>query len=105
MGGGDTFRWAAASDSAPGAADTIVDFLSGSDRIDLSAIDADSRTAGDDIFHWIGSAAFSGAAGEVRGEVIGGSLHIFADANADMVADFEIVLANQTAIALSDFIF
>ena len=50
-------------------------------------------------------AAFSGAAGEVRGEVIGGNLHIFADANADMVADFEIVLADQTAIAPSDFIF
>ena len=104
-GGGDIFRWAAASDSAPGEADIVVDFLSGNDRIDLSPIDADSRTAGDDSFHWIGSAAFSGAAGEVRGEVIGANLHIFADANADMVADFEIVLANQTAIAPSDFIF
>ena len=92
-------------EAPPGEAEIVVDFLAGSDRIDLSPIDADSRTAGDDSFHWIGSAAFSGAAGEVRGEVIGANLHIFADANADMVADFEIVLANQTAIAPSDFIF
>jgi serralysin len=104
-GGSDTFRWASATDSAPGSADTIVDFLSGSDRIDLTAIDADTRSAANDAFHWIGSAGFGGAAGELRGEVIGGSLHIFADANADMIADFEIILANQTAIAPSDFIF
>ena len=104
-GGGDTFRWVSAADSGPGNADTITDFQSGLDRIDLSAIDADARTGGDDVFHWIGAARFSGAAGEVRGEVIGGSVHIFADVNADSVADLEIILANQTVIAASDFSF
>jgi serralysin len=104
-GGGDTFRWMAASDSKIGAADTIADFQSGADHIDLSSLDADTRSQANDAFHWIGSAAFSGAAGELRGEVIAGSLHIFADVNADAVADFEIILANHTAIATSDFIF
>jgi hypothetical protein len=94
-----------ASDSLTGKADTIDDFQSGVDRIDLSAVDADSRTQADDSFHWIGAAAFTGASGELRGEVIGDSLHIFADVNADMVADFEIVLAHQTVIATPDFVF
>jgi serralysin len=104
-GGADTFRWMAASDSLIGQADTIDDFQSGVDRIDLSPVDADSRTQADDSFHWIGAAAFTGASGELRGEVIGDSLHIFADVNADMVADFEIVLAHQTVIATPDFVF
>jgi serralysin len=103
--GADTFRWAAAGDSRPGSADTIDDFLAGVDHIDLSLLDADSRSAADDAFRWIGPAAFSGAAGELRGEVIGGSLHIFADTNGDAFADFEIVLAGQTIIASSDFVF
>jgi serralysin len=98
-GGADTFRWVAASDSRPGgSADTIDDFQNGFDHIDLSAIDADSRTAFNDAFHWIGGNAFSGTAGELRGEVIGGSAHIFADVDADGIADFELILAHQTTL-------
>jgi serralysin len=105
-GGADTFRWAMAGDSRPGSADSIEDFQASLDHIDLSWLDADSRTAADDAFHWIGGSAFSGAAGELRGEVTGGSLHIFADVNADAVADFEIVLAHQaTIVDPSAFIF
>ncbi|MDB5719436.1 MAG: hypothetical protein JWP15_54 [Alphaproteobacteria bacterium] len=103
-GGADTFRWAAVTDSAPGQADTIDDFQNGTDRIDLSALDADTRTPGDEGFHWIGSAAFSGAGGELRGEVIDGNLHIFGDVNADAVPDFEIIIAHQTTIDPSVFI-
>ncbi|QGW76574.1 matrixin family metalloprotease [Pseudomonas alkylphenolica] len=38
--GSDTFVFAASSDSAPGAPDRIMDFVSGQDKIDLSAISA-----------------------------------------------------------------
>jgi Ca2+-binding RTX toxin-like protein len=36
------------------------------DRIDLHRIDADTSTAADDAFHFIGDAEFSGTAGELR---------------------------------------
>lgn len=45
--GNDLFRWLALSDSAPGDRDTVLDFESGFDRLDLSAIDANSTAAGD----------------------------------------------------------
>ena len=43
--------------------DQILDFTPGTDKIDLSRIDANSLVAGDQAFNWIGSNAFSGTAG------------------------------------------
>src|SRR3712207_8124150 len=50
-GGADTFRYSSQYDSNSLYADRIVDFVSGTDRIDLSAIDADVFTAGNQAFH------------------------------------------------------
>ncbi|HWW24564.1 MAG TPA: calcium-binding protein, partial [Caulobacter sp.] len=47
--GADTFVFTAASDSAPGGRDVILDFGAG-DRIDLSSIDANTGLAGDQGF-------------------------------------------------------
>jgi Ca2+-binding RTX toxin-like protein len=47
--GADTFVFAATSDSGPGGRDVILDFGAG-DRIDLSAIDANTGLAGDQGF-------------------------------------------------------
>ena len=53
-------------DSRPGAADRILDFSpKQGDRIDLSAVDADARAAGDQAFRFVGQDAFT-AAGQVR---------------------------------------
>ncbi len=75
-GGADVFKFTSATDSGKGIAtpavrDTILDFGS-SDKIDLSGIDAiTTNIAGtNDVFHWIGNAAFSGVAGELRYSVI-----------------------------------
>jgi Ca2+-binding RTX toxin-like protein len=102
--GADTFRFGATADSAAGAADTILDFASGSDRIDLSGIDANSATAVDDAFTWIGAAAFSGKAGELRAEASGGQAFVYADVNGDGTADFQIVV-NGVLPASGDFVF
>ena len=65
--GADNFVFKTIQDSAPGREDQIVDFTSAQgDHIDLSAIDANTKVAGDEAFGFIGSAAFSddlGAAG------------------------------------------
>jgi Ca2+-binding RTX toxin-like protein len=59
----DWFTFHAANESAFGAADVIVDFLSHrfvpmgqlGEKIDLGSIDADINTAGDQAFRWIGN--------------------------------------------------
>jgi serralysin len=108
-GGADSFRLMFASDSAPGAADTIADFLRGTDKIDLSFLDGLSNRSGDQSFEFIGTGAFSAdagkAVGQVRYEVSGGAVHVFGDTNADGVADFQLILSGQTAIAQTDFNF
>ena len=53
------------SSAASGQHDRITDFVSGIDHIDLSGFDAISGTAAIDQFHFIGTAAFDGTAGEL----------------------------------------
>jgi Ca2+-binding RTX toxin-like protein len=64
--GNDTFVFLNAADSTPLKPDQVLDFTSGQDTIDLSAIDANSNVAGHQSFHFVGNAAFSGTAGELR---------------------------------------
>jgi len=72
-----------------GGADRIVDFKRGDDKIDLSAIDAVSGGA-DNAFSFIGSSAFSGAAGQLRSYSQSGNNFVAGDVNGDGVADFTI---------------
>ena len=86
-----------------GGADRILDFNRGqADKIDLSDIDAVTGGA-DNAFTWIGAAAFSGIAGQLRSFSSGGSHFVAGDVNGDGVADFTI----QTNIAIiqTDVIF
>ncbi len=96
--GADRFIFERPGDSPFGQnADHITDFELG-DLIDLSLIDANSRTAGDQAFNWIGLGGFTGSAGELRYQVIDGSAHLYGDTNGDRKADFEIVLDQVTAL-------
>jgi hypothetical protein len=104
--GADLFVYSALGDSKGATIDTIVDFdsLEG-DRIDLSAIDASSKLAGDQAFTWIGDAAFHKVAGELR-QAIGadGNVHVYADTSGDGKADFELILLGTAQRVDSDFI-
>lgn len=99
--GADTFVFAAVTDSRTSSGrDTITDFVSRLDKIDLRAIDANTRTAGDQAFSYIGASAFSGRAGQlhfVKGVLEG-------DTNGDRVADFHIVVQGVSTFAIADFI-
>ncbi len=96
--GADRFVYERPGDSPLGRnADHITDYELG-DLIDLSLIDASSRAAGDQAFDWIGLGAFTGAAGQLRYQVIDGSAHLYGDTNGDRVADFEIVLDQVSAL-------
>ena len=102
--GEDVFRFSSSADSAPAAPDRIVDFLSGTDRIDLSPIDADTAAAGDQAFVFVGTNAFSGTAGELRYDGSAGQAFIYGDTNGDKVADLCIIVASTPVLEAGDFI-
>ncbi|THD82251.1 calcium-binding protein [Aliigemmobacter aestuarii] len=94
--GRDTFLFQSRAETGSGAArDVITDFRSGIDRIDLSGV----LNGGE----FIGNAAFSGEAGQLRYRP--GDATLYGDINGDGRADFQIRLANAPAISEADFIF
>lgn len=107
--GADRFIFTALADFAGKSAtraDQITDFSRAQqDLVDLSAIDANSLTAGtNEAFTWIGSAAFSRHAGELRFTKSGTSTMVLGDSNGDGAADFALVLAKAVPLAAADFV-
>jgi serralysin len=97
--GQDAFTFKAAGDSHVSSRDTIKDFVRGQDRIDLSAIDANTMAGGNQSFLFVGQSAFSGKAGQLSysGGVLSGDL------NGDKVADFEVNVSGHMVLAKGDF--
>ena len=102
--GNDVFVFTSLTDSTLNAPDTITDFVSGQDKIDLSAIDANAATTGDQAFH-LGATA--GHAGDIvvsydavhHRTVL--DLYIDSDTNADA----RIWLAgNHAGLTAGDFV-
>jgi Ca2+-binding RTX toxin-like protein len=104
--GNDRFFYTGVGDSTAAARDSIADFAAG-DIIDLSAIDANSLTGGNQGFTFIGDAAFqAGTAGLLRVYQAGASWIIEGDTNGDGIADLSI-LATRTdglSFAAGDFL-
>lgn len=101
--GGDVFAFKAVADSRLARADRILDFSSGEDRMDLSAIDANARLDGDQAFVFIGESAFTGFAGQLRAFVQDGDTVVQADVNGDEKVDLQIILAGAGAAEAADF--
>ena len=99
-GGADRFEFNTGPNSPLASPDVITDFTSGVDKIVLSAF-FDFTVFRQCHFSFIGSAAFSGVADEVR--FSGGVLQ--GDSNLDGVADFAISLIGVAALAAGDFVF
>ncbi len=90
-----------------GKADVITDFKHLSDKIDLSAIDANAKTAAvNDAFKFIKTGAFTHKAGQLH--FIKDMAHkmtiIEADWNGDAAADFSIKLMGAMKLTAADFI-
>lgn len=95
--GDDVFDFDGLTDSGAifASADRIMDFAAG-DNIRLTAIDANASIDGDQAFSFIGSAAFSGVAGELRIEADRGNTVVYGDVDGDLSADFAIVVVGVT---------
>ena len=70
----------------------------------MSAIDADVFTDADQEFTFVGDAAFSGRAGELRYESDGTRTLVEADYDGDGVADFVLVLDGDIPLETTDFV-
>ena len=103
--GADTFIFTATSDSPKGTPDLILDFTHGLDKIDLSAIDADTGTAGNQAFHLGGG---GGHAGDITATYNGGTGQTAVDfwTGTHAPADGEILLSGDlhATLAAGDFV-
>jgi serralysin len=102
--GADVFLFERLAQSRVGAADRITDFATGEDSIDLTALDASTRASGDQAFAFIGTAAFTRTAGELRYVVDGDTISLFGDVNGDGRADFQLGLAGAPTLTEADFL-
>jgi Ca2+-binding RTX toxin-like protein len=104
--GADTFKFTSANDSGitVKTRDTITDFKSAQkDKIDLSNIDANEASEGDQAFTFINNMAFSAdATGQLRFDAM---THIlYGSTNADSNAEFSILLSGVKTLTIGDFV-
>lgn len=103
--GNDSFVYLVAGDSTLVSQDHLFDFTTG-DKIDLALVDAIAGGA-NDAFSFIGSAAFSNTAGELRAVLQSGNDWLVeADTNGDSTADFALLVtvADSHSIVVGDFL-
>ena len=102
--GNDRYVYSSAAEAGLGAQrDVILDFAAG-DRIDLSAIDADSVTRRDQAFGNTLVSDFTGARAQLKVSVFTDYLIVAGDIDGNRLADFEIQLMGRTSITAADFI-
>ena len=101
--GADVFVFGADAVAPGQPTDTIADFRAAEgDKIRLVGIDAVSGGR-DDAFTFIGSAGFSGVAGQLHYRSAANGVTIEGDTNGDGVADFSVSILGVSWLAASNF--
>ncbi|KNG93327.1 calcium-binding protein [Pseudaestuariivita atlantica] len=101
--GTDRFIFFGTADSMAGMGDTITDFTM-DERIELSRIDGDPTQGGNQALNFVGDAAFSNTAGELRYEISSGNTVVQADVDGDGAADFEVTLTGEIMLDATNFL-
>ena len=105
-GGGNDIFYFGAGDSGMGAlADTIQDFATGTDDINLSAIDANTSASGDQPFSFVAVASSATVANSITWhyDAVNNRTIIHGDVNGNTTADFEIILLGNISLVSGDF--
>jgi Ca2+-binding RTX toxin-like protein len=105
--GNDRFVFVRQADGGKTVAtsDLITDFTRGQDVIDLFGIDARTTNAApNDAFTFIGAAAFTNVAGQMRYSSAAGVTTLLMDVNGNGTADMAIRLTGTLALTAQDFI-
>lgn len=107
-GAADRFVYGSVLDGPTGAVrDVITDFVHGTDKIDLAAIDAKDTLGfvGDQAFTFRGTSALTGI-GQVKFAYLAGPNDTVISANTagDTTPEMQIVLDGKIALTASDFI-
>jgi len=109
LNGNDTYVYLSIKDS--GLTEATRDFISffagagGGDKIDLHAIDADTKSVGNQDFNWITvNANFTKTAGDLRAVFRDDDTYVQGDVNGDGKADFEIVVSGIQFLNAGDFV-
>jgi Ca2+-binding RTX toxin-like protein len=103
--GSDTFILNSIDDSSiNGLPDVITDFKNGADKIDLSAIDANTTTPNNDPFFTLTElSSFSGTFDSQNALFFDKTTHkLYGDSNGDLKPDFSILLSGVTTLMDSD---
>ena len=103
--GADMFAFVSLDDSGATQKlrDTIGDFRTGVDQIDLATLDGRSGGGANDAFVWVNTAAFSNTQGELRWQATSAGVLVQADRDGNGAADFTLLLAGINSVALDDF--
>jgi serralysin len=102
--GADRFVFSIVTDSVAtaGLRDIIADFTVAADRIDVSAIDANTVTLNKQGFTWLGTGAITGAGQlNMAFDATTGHTLIHGNVNADVAPDFVIMLAGEDTASLT----
>lgn len=104
--GNDRFVFRKAGESGPSAWDVISDFTRGADKIDLSALDADTSLPGLQKFLFAGNnpELDDSAPGLLRYVVVPGGVRIFAGTDRDFDPELVIDIAGISQLDAGDFI-
>lgn len=104
----DVVKFTHISDSTSTGMDEVFNFETfasgGSDKIDLSLIDANLTIAGDQSFAFRGTGAFISSGGEVRYFMMGDSTFVLVDNDADADAEMMFRLDGVSGVTAVDFI-
>ncbi len=104
--GKDLFVFKALTDSTVKSSgrDTIFDFQAGSDLIDVSGIDANAKSSGNQKFSFIHTDSFHGKPGELRFVKNGSETYVHGDVDGDRKADLAIHIDSLVTLKTSDFL-
>lgn len=102
--GNDIFVFNSASESSSAAFDTVLDFVTGVDKLNLSALDANTGVAGQQNFTFAGASAAL-LANSISYVLSAGNALVRGDTDGNLAtAEFQVLLLGVNALVAGDFL-